>query len=287
MFWLLISVTGATLGAGWEDDFRFQPPGARPHLEVCYSDATRETFEIRAADYTLLGQLRAPHHLVDRASGQAWLTLAVTDADGVHYDTLRTEPASRINLYRRGPYFCEIHWLDLQVSDAAGRAAPLRGDLALYCYPDKLLASITWHATADFTAREVSYRGLHGERSFTPEPFVAGSHQVFSFPVFQEPPALPDSAWTTTEADQPMRYDAVRGCYTIGSQNPGGFEGHCFDHPNYREQVTFTVRNDDVPRKVYICHETSSGVRGQVEGGVVLDADGHPLPLTVDRKSVV
>ena len=131
------------------------------------------------------------------------------------------------------------------------------------------------------SAQTVSYTGLHGERTFTPEPFSAGSHQMFAFPVFNEAEPLPDSAWTTVEAHTPMQYDAVRGCYTIGSHNPGGFEEHFFEHPNYRELVTFTVRNDDVPRKIYICHETSSGSRGQVEGGVVLDADGHPLPLTV------
>ncbi len=281
MLWLLLTVTGATACGAWDDDFRYQPTSTRPALEVCYTGAARDAFEIRAADFTLIGQLQAPHHLVDRATGQAWLTLAVTGADGVHYDTLRSQQPSRINLYRRGPYYCEIHWLDLQVSDAAGNLAPLRGDLALYCYPEKLLASITWHATADFAAQSVQYKGLHGERTFAAEPFAAGSHQQFAFPVFNETEPLPASAWTTVAAHTPLRYDTLRGCYTIGSHNPGGFEEHFFEHPNYREQITFTVQNDAVPRKVYLCHETSSGSRGQVEGGVVLDADGHPLPLTV------
>ncbi|MHB0960378.1 MAG: hypothetical protein ACYC0X_08830 [Pirellulaceae bacterium] len=281
MYWLLITMMGAVAGGAWEEDFRSQPASARPALEVCYTSAAREAFEISAQDFTLVGQLRAPHQLVDRDTNRPWLALSVTGADGVHYDTLSVPQPSRINLYRRGPYYCEIHWLDLQVCDASGSLAPLRGDLALYCYPEKLLASITWHATADFVAEAVTYTGLHGERTFVPEPFAAGSHQLFAFPVFNETEPLPESAWTTLEAHAPLRYDAVRGCYTIGSHNPGGFEEHFFRHPNYRERVTFTMRNNDVPRKIYICHETSSGSRGQVEGGVLLDADGHPLPLTV------
>lgn len=281
MVCLLVALVGAVAAAGWEEDFRFQPNNRRPALEVCYTSATRDAFEIRAADYALVGQLAAPHRLVERESGQTWLELSVTGSDGTHYDTVNTKPTSRINLYRRGPYYCEIHWLELQVSDSSGQLAPLRGDLALYCYPEKLLASITWHATADFTAQTMKYSGVHGERMFTPEPFKTGTHQTFAFPVFGEQEPLPDSAWQTVDAHSPIRYDRVRGCYRIGSHNPGGFEQHCFEYPNYREQVKFAVRNDGPPRKVYVCHETSSGVPGLVEGGVVLDAEGHPLPLTV------
>ncbi len=267
--------------ASWETDFLHQPTDARPKLEVAYTSPERTAFEVRAQDYHVIGQLAAPHTLVAADNGVAWIALSVTGEDGAVYATEGAEEPSRINLYRRGPYYCEVHWFDLRLAGPDGALAPLKGDLALYCYPEKMLASITWHATEDFTARQVRAQGVHGEATFAPEPFEAGTHQMFAFPVFNEPAPLPEGALTTLEADAPLRYDAVRGCYTIGSYNPGGFEEHFFDHPDYREQVRFAVRNDLAPRKICICHETSSGVPGLVEGGVVLDPDGHTLPLTV------
>ncbi|MBN2310998.1 MAG: hypothetical protein JXR94_18630, partial [Candidatus Hydrogenedentes bacterium] len=83
------------------------------------------------------------------------------------------------------------------------------------------------------------------------------------------------------EAVSPMRYDAVRGCYTIGSLSEGGFQGHFFHHPNRYETARFRVINDGPPCIVYICHENTGGDKGTVEGGVLLDEGGHPLPITV------
>jgi len=40
------------------------------------------------------------------------------------------------------------------------------------------------------------------------------------------------------------------------------------------------VKNDATPRKIYICQQTLVG-EGIVEGGAVLDATGHPLPMLV------
>ena len=56
MFWLLMTVTGAAACGAWEEDFRYQPTSTRPALEVCYTSAAREAFEIRAADFALIGQ---------------------------------------------------------------------------------------------------------------------------------------------------------------------------------------------------------------------------------------
>ncbi|MDQ1256379.1 MAG: hypothetical protein QG656_975, partial [Candidatus Hydrogenedentes bacterium] len=186
----------------------------------------------------------------------------------------------RINLYRRGPYFCEVHWFDVRVADERGKAAPLKGDLALYCYPDKILASITWHATKDFAASSIAVHGKT-ESAFTPEPFTAGSIQSFAFPLFGETPPLPETAFENINAKTPMRYDTVRGCYTIGSLSEGGFQGHFYHHPNRYETASFRVTNDAAPRTIYVCHENVDGDKGSVEGGVLLDESGHPLPIVV------
>ncbi len=271
---------GQTGAMAWQRDFELQPVDHRPKLEVRYGDGRREAFEILAEAYHLVGELRKPHRLLAAATESEWLSLAVEDADGKVYTSKNNSEKSRINLYRRGPYYCEVHWLDVRVADEAGTLAPLKGDLALYCYPDKLLASITWHGLDDFSARSVRIDGV-AKRSFNAKPFRKTTRQTFSFPVFGEVEPLPASAFESLEAVSPMRYDRVRGCYVIGSLSRGGFQGHFYHHPNRYETVRFRVRGDSIPRTIYVCHENTGGDRGSVEGGVLLDQDGHPLPIVV------
>ncbi len=273
-------LAGAALDSPWAAGFAQQPMPDRPALEVRYVDATRTAFEILAEDYHLEGALRAPHLLTDATTGDLWLSIRVEDADGNVYTTENTEEASRINLYRRGPYYHEVRWFDVQVSDAEGNLAPLRGDLALYCYPEKILASIIWHGTDDFDAAAVHIDGLH-EEVFEAEAFTEGNIQAFHFPIFGEEEPLPAEALETLDADRPLEYDPIRGCYVIGSYSPGAFQEHFYEYPNYRQQVQFRVTNDDQPRRIYVMHESSTGSKGHVEGGVLLDEDGHPLPMVV------
>lgn len=277
---LLAFVLSARTAAAWHEDFRSQGPDHHPKLEVRYTDATRTAFEVVAEAYRLIGKLRAPHCLRDAATGEEWLSLRAVGEDGTEYASRNAETNSRINLYRRGPYFCEVHWLDVALADAQGTLAPLKGDLALYCYPDKILASIAWHATGDFAAKSVVAEGI-AERTFSPGPFDAGSKQMFAFPLFGETEPLQDSAFQNIEAVANMRYDRIRGCYTIGSLSKGGFQGHFYHHPNRYETARFGVTNDALPRTIYVCHENTGGDRGSVEGGVLLDEAGHPLPVVV------
>ena len=276
MYWIcvavVLSVAVGCSAADWRQDFARQPLADRPQLEVRYTDGTRTAFEIVAEDYHLVGGLRTPHSLRDAVTGDEWLSFTVLGKDGKTYSSRHAGQKSRINLYRRGPYFCEVHWLDVQVAERDGGSTPLKGDVALYCYPDKILASITWHATADFDTAGFVAEG-RGQSEFTPEPFKAGTSQHFAFPLFGETAPLPASAFESI--------DAVRGCYTIGSLSNGGFQGHFYNHPNRYETVRFRVANDTTPRTVYICHENTGGDKGSVEGGVLLDEAGHPLPVVV------
>ncbi len=270
----------AALDSPWSAGFAQQPVSERPQLEVRYVDATRTAFEIVAEHYHLEGALRAPHYLTDAATGELWLSVRVVDGEGNIYTTETTEEPSRINLYRRGPYYHEVRWLDVQVSDGEGNLAPLRGDLALYCYPEKILASMIWHGTDGFDAAEVHIAGMH-EEVFSAEPFAEGVIQSFHFPIFGEETPLPEAYLVTLDADRPLEYDPVRGCYVVGSYSPGAFQEHFYHHPNYRQQVRFRVTNDDQPRRIYVMHESSTGNKGHVEGGILLDEDGHPLPIVV------
>ncbi len=276
---VLLCLLGA-VGDGLAADFAMQAVAQRPRLEVRYTDASRTAFEVLGENYHVEGLLRKPHVLRDAASQAPWLALRVRDAAGKTYTASHCAEPSRINLYRRGPWYCEVHWFDVRVADGAGEPAPLKGDVALYCFPDKLLASIAWHGVGTFDSATFEVEGV-APAAFPMAPFEKGTIQRFALPLFGEEAPLADTALVSHEADAPLHYDATRGLYRIGSHNPGGFEGHFFDHPNHREQVRFTITNDGRPRTVYVCHETSSGVPGVVEGGVVLDEEGHPLPFAV------
>ena len=71
----------------WQEDFRYQPVAARPQLEVAYTDSSRTAFEILAEEYHLIGQLRAPHLLQNKADGTPWLWFEMEDASGTRYST--------------------------------------------------------------------------------------------------------------------------------------------------------------------------------------------------------
>ncbi len=262
----------------WREDFKHQSITHRPALEVNYSDAARTAFRVLGERYRLTGELRKPHRLVDD-SGRPWLWMEMEDGDGQVYSTRHSRRPSRINLYRRGPYFCEVHWLDLQLATKEGRSAPLRGDLALYCYPEKILAEITWHGAAAFAARRMTVQGI-APKKFNCSAFASGTRQAFSFPLFGEEEPLPDSAFTLLEGKTPVRYDARKGCYVVGTVTSGSFQKEFYETPNRYETATFSLRNDAKPRKVYICHESVIG-GAIVEGGVVLDKVGRPMPLVV------
>lgn len=263
----------------WQEDFRHQPVSQRPSLEVTYSNALRRAFEIQAQAYELTGQLVKPHLLLASGTRVPWLWFEIVDDAGVVYSTQHTQRKSRINLYRRGPYFCEVHWLDLGLSTPEGKAAPLRGDLALYCYPEKILAEVTWHGTGDFSARALHVKGRLN-RTVACKPFEDKTKQSFLIPLFGEAPPLPDDAFDTLVGQVPFRYSYRKGHYVVGTHTSGSFQKEFYETPNKYETATFSLTNDLVARKIYICHESARG-GGIVEGGVVLDKQGQVLPITV------
>ncbi len=262
----------------WDEDFSYQPVAERPALEVSYTDSSRTAFQILAEEYQLTGQLEKPH-LLTGAGSREWLWMEIEDSEGTVWSTRNSPEPSRINLYRRGPYFSEIHWFDLQVATPDGTVAPLKGDLALYCYPEKMLAEVTWHGTGDFDAKELRVKGI-APASFSCESFKEGVKQPFHFPVFGEEEPLPDTAFTLHEGETSVTYNARKGYYSVGSVTSGSFQKEFYETPNLYETVAFSLKNDSTPRKIYICHESVVG-GCIVEGGMVLDEGGHPLPVTV------
>ncbi|MDR2470037.1 MAG: hypothetical protein LBD27_06110 [Tannerella sp.] len=264
----------------WKEDFFYQSLANRPPLEVAYTDSSRTAFAITAQDYQLVGQLRTPHLLVNRDDAKPWLWFEMEDANGVRYSTQNNPEHTRINLYRRGPYYCEIHWFGVQLTSENRQTAPLKGDLTLFCYPEKILADITWHGVGDFIPRRMEVNGLVSLKHDAFKPFEKGTIQQFSFPVYGETPPLPVSAFKLLVGVNPVRYDKKRGCYILGTHTAGGFQEKFYNAPNDYETATFQITNDRQKRKIYICQESSDG--GEItEGGVVLDKNGHPMPVVV------
>ena len=262
----------------WAEDFKYQPVSERPALEVNYSDGLRTDFQVLAEDYQLTGQLRMPHLLISD-QGEEWLWMEITDKEGKVYSTRNSEEPSRINLYRRGPYFCEVHWFDMQPTSEDGELAPLKGDITLFCYPEKVIVEVAWHGEGEFDADKLMVKGI-APSEFACKPFSEGMKQVFKFALFGEEEALPDEAFTLMEGEVPLKYNARKGYYEVGTITSSSFQDQHYDFPNRYETATFTVQNDDTPRKIYIGHKSVEG-GAIVEGGVVLDGQGHPMPIVV------
>ncbi len=267
--------------AQWQEDFHFQPIQNRPRMEVRYTDGSRQAFEILAQDYALTGALKTPHLLTSQADGKPWLWFEIEDEHGTVYSSQNCQDSSRINLYRRGPYHCEVHWFDISPETESGVSSGLKGDITLFCYPEKILAEARWIATKDFPASGLKVKGLV-DREFEMRSYVAGQDtvQAFSFPLFGETEPLSDEAFKLLVGTDEVTYDHRRGCYVVGSHAAGPFHTYFYEVPNDYEQVTFQVQNDQTKRKIYICHKSTKH-GGIVEGGMLLDQEEHPMPLVV------
>jgi len=158
---LWISATGAAgdRSSTWNEDFRHQPPSRRPMIEARYADASRTGLVIEAQRYTISVDLRSEDGQRIRdisISGDRGATsvltgkgayLELTDSHGTTYSSLNTKTPSRINIYRRGPYYIETHWLDIELSDSEGKVAPIKGEVVFYSYPEKTHIGVTMHVT--------------------------------------------------------------------------------------------------------------------------------------------
>jgi hypothetical protein len=274
----------------WAADFAAQKPSAALRLECRYTDASRVAAEVLGDTYELL------LHLADADKGRAQLLNAVpagrtglrselhleVESGGVVYSSLHAAGNSRINLYRRGPYYIEVHWLDVMCATEAGETFPAQGEVVFFAYPDRLLAQVTWHAIEGAEAMPPGVCRLvwsAGESASTPfGSLKPGDKPSVALPLLGVPDVAPASIELLDGVD--AAYEAVRGCYVVRTDNPGGFSYHYYTNPNHYETARFRVRNGPQPQKVYVCHATR-GSPGSVECGVVLDADTTPLPIQV------
>jgi len=151
----------------WNTDFKHQPVSVRPKIEVRYTDASRKGFEIDAECYRIKADLQsksgqtisffAPgrtdrnHNIL----GSEGAYLRVIDQAGREYKSSKSMGASRINIYRRGPYYIETHWLDISLTNStSGAIAPIKGEIIFYSYPEKTHIRVKLHVTGEIRVSE-------------------------------------------------------------------------------------------------------------------------------------
>jgi len=212
----------ASSQSDWRTDYKFQELKNRPALEVRYVDTNRDAFEIIAADYQLTGDLLPPNLLYDSNTAKPWLYFEVTGPQGKIYSTQYSQTKSRINLYRRGPYYCEIHWVDLTFAGQGGESLPLKAEVVLYCYPEKIKGSLKLFSSGNVEAMTFLVRGKN-ETKLAAGKLEKDHTRFFNFELFGETQPLSDKAFTRIKGVTPVSYNARKGQYTIGSETVSGF----------------------------------------------------------------
>ncbi len=158
---LIDSVTYAS--ALWENDFACQRPGNVPKLEARYMSSNRDRFFIDAERYSILLDLKnnkknAVHSLsVNDSIIYNEGHFELIDQAGTVWSSLHTSSPSRINLYRRGPYYNEIHWLDVSFCNGDDVTAPIRGEIVFYSYAETCRIGVVLHATEEIQIQTLSF----------------------------------------------------------------------------------------------------------------------------------
>lgn len=352
----------------WKVDIKHQMPINRPKVEARYGSPARTSFVVDAERYQLNVDLKADsgqriskflvrgyREKYDIAVGSG-VYLRLTDSTGTMFSSLNSIEPSRVNVYRRGPYYIETHWLDIQLCDSEGNVAPVKGEIVFYSYPEKTHLQVILHVTGpievnsagiafelnavncatmadcpvsehmrlndflliqrdnnaptcafvypvpggvddvvmektDAGVRVINYiysRDVHNSetRKWNEGDKPSAAFELMPLHVSETTPELEAeirplmfSSFNASQG-QTLGYDPVRGCYKVQTDNPGFFSYHYYENRNDYETASFSVRNDDLLRKIYVLHETRQKP-GHVECGVVLDRNGDMLPITV------
>ena len=352
----------------WKNDFHYQILANRPKIEARYTDALRTSFVIDTEKYKLIfdlksdsGQrvnefsIRSSKNAVNILNGNG-IYLQLTDSKDHVYSSFNSKEASRVNIYRRGPYYIETHWLDVSLADLEGKTAPVKAEIVFYSYPEKTHVGVILHATdnievknacmtLDFDAMTCAsmartdqsnkirlndfclikradnaltcaliYPVPKGVDDVSLEKTADGvrvSNYIYSDEItnnvcakwekgtkatayFELLPLEKSEVSSEMQAEinpllsismraasgHTMGYDPIRGCYKVQTDNPGFFSYHYYENPNAYEEASFSIQNNDNPRKAYILHETRNKP-GYLEGGVILDESEITLPVTV------
>lgn len=138
-------------------------------LEVHYGSEAREAFRMVAERYALQFQLHPPGVGVSGlwypgvtpnvlAARRPSLNIVLTTADGGIFETSRAATPARINIFRHGPHYQDVHVFDLVPTAAGGATLPVRGEVVFHAYPDRLFLEVRLHTTATWDAASAVVR---------------------------------------------------------------------------------------------------------------------------------
>lgn len=197
----IVFLADPSLLADWPKNFEQQNPLLRPTLESRYISSERDGFLIQASDYTITFALNQPggHRITSiEGAGVHLMNLGfftLKDTSGNIWSTLHASTASRVNLYRRGPYYHEVHWLDVSWQNDQGAELPVKGEIIFYCYPESFRCAIVLHSTETVSLENLNFHmtldGANPDKS-APEEFASKI-------LFQEHPNGAAAWFTTTE----------------------------------------------------------------------------------------
>lgn len=170
-------------------------------LEVHYADHHRADFQISARSYAL------QFHLAGKGTGLRSLTgsasadgvldprrpslnITVTTSDGALYETAAADTPSRINIFRHGPHYHDVHVFDLVPTGPSGETVPIAGEVVFHAYPDRLYLEVRLHVTGPVNVAGAGVRWHLHPGAFThwamddaSGPIAAGQTVGLSHPV--------------------------------------------------------------------------------------------------------
>lgn len=108
-------------------------------VDAHFEDRDRTTLTIEASYYRISIFLPQPKITAIVLDGENVIREGVMRAGsgGAVYTSGQASRGARPNIWRHGPYYYEVHILDIRMSTADGKDLPIKGELAFYCYPEK------------------------------------------------------------------------------------------------------------------------------------------------------
>jgi hypothetical protein len=155
--------------------------------ELHYVDHHRHAFAVVSRLGSLRFRLNAPQlGLSELTPSQSTacllnpgsLSLRVTTPDGKQYETRLARQPARINVFRHGPHYIDARVFDLVPTQPGGNELPVRGELILHVWAERLYVEARLHAQQPVEIEGAALvSGLEGE---SVRKIVTGSGDQFS-----------------------------------------------------------------------------------------------------------
>jgi hypothetical protein len=128
--------------------------GTAGFVDIHYDNRERSRFTIVASRYSVSMALDHPRVTALRLGDETAPNLLEGDGiafearrrGGAVYSSERASKPARLNVWRHGPYYHEVHVLDAPLTSLGGRDLPGTMEWIFHCYPEK------FHLQAIFSA---------------------------------------------------------------------------------------------------------------------------------------